>query len=261
MPRSRLAHAVRRSFPLRDRPRPAGRAADHGADPRSVRLRTAGRALPLSLPARRPAHRAVRRRARAARRTARYGLSARRRDRQGSGRAESRARPVETDELVRRDALRGRNVLETASGDAARVVAGIGAGPVAHRDDRRYDARPADGGQRRRGRRRRRVWRAHGRCAGGAHAALRRAGRRCAGRMAAGARMSAAPDAVRVCASDALTDGGAGVRVDATLRGEQAVVFFVRYDGRAYGYLNRCAHVPMELDWPKGNSSSRRASI
>ena len=44
--------------------------------------------------------------------------------------------------------------------------------------------------------------------------------------------MSAAPDAVRVCASDALADGGAGVRVDATLRGEQAVVFFVRYEGR-----------------------------
>ncbi|EGD01424.1 putative ferredoxin subunit of nitrite reductase and ring-hydroxylating dioxygenase, partial [Burkholderia sp. TJI49] len=66
--------------------------------------------------------------------------------------------------------------------------------------------------------------------------------------------MSAMPDAdaVRVCASDALVDGGAGVRVDATLRGEQAVVFFVRYDGRAYGYLNRCAHVPMELDWAEG---------
>ena len=64
--------------------------------------------------------------------------------------------------------------------------------------------------------------------------------------------MSAAPDAMRVCASDALADGGAGVRVDATLRGEQAVVFFVRYEGRAYGYLNRCAHVPMELDWAEG---------
>jgi nitrite reductase/ring-hydroxylating ferredoxin subunit len=71
-------------------------------------------------------------------------------------------------------------------------------------------------------------------------------------RLAAGARMSAAPAAVRVCASDALADGGTGVRVDATLRGEQAVVFFVRYEGRAYGYLNRCAHVPMELDWAEG---------
>ena len=33
---------------------------------------------------------------------------------------------------------------------------------------------------------------------------------------------------------------------------DEAVVFFVRYDGRVYGYLNRCAHVPMELDWVEG---------
>jgi nitrite reductase/ring-hydroxylating ferredoxin subunit len=57
---------------------------------------------------------------------------------------------------------------------------------------------------------------------------------------------------VRVCASDELVDGGAGVRCAATYGGGEAVVFFVRYDGRAYGYLNRCAHVPMELDWSEG---------
>ncbi len=33
----------------------------------------------------------------------------------------------------------------------------------------------------------------------------------------------------------------------------EAVVFFVRYDGnRPFGYLNQCAHVPMELDWSEG---------
>ena len=26
----------------------------------------------------------------------------------------------------------------------------------------------------------------------------------------------------------------------------------VRYDGKVYGYLNRCAHVPIELDWAEG---------
>ncbi|HXZ09055.1 MAG TPA: Rieske (2Fe-2S) protein, partial [Paraburkholderia sp.] len=57
----------------------------------------------------------------------------------------------------------------------------------------------------------------------------------------------ASKEAVRVCASDELIDGGAGVRCAATYGGGEAVVFFVRYDGRAYGYLNRCAHVPMEL--------------
>ncbi|CAG9239053.1 Iron-sulfur cluster-binding protein, Rieske family [Paraburkholderia sabiae] len=57
---------------------------------------------------------------------------------------------------------------------------------------------------------------------------------------------------VRVCASEELVDGGAGVRLNATYAGGDAVVFFVRYDGVAYGYLNRCAHVPMELDWNEG---------
>jgi nitrite reductase/ring-hydroxylating ferredoxin subunit len=57
---------------------------------------------------------------------------------------------------------------------------------------------------------------------------------------------------VRVCAAEELADGGAGVRVNATYAGGPAVVFFVRFGGEAYGYLNRCAHVPMELDWVEG---------
>ncbi|CAG4893014.1 Rieske (2Fe-2S) protein [Paraburkholderia gardini] len=57
---------------------------------------------------------------------------------------------------------------------------------------------------------------------------------------------------VWICASSELVDGGAGVRHAATYGGGEAVVFFVRYDGRAYGYLNRCAHVAMELDWSEG---------
>ncbi len=58
--------------------------------------------------------------------------------------------------------------------------------------------------------------------------------------------------AVRVCAAGELADGGAGVRMNATYAGGPAVVFFVRFGGEAYGYLNRCAHVPMELDWVEG---------
>jgi nitrite reductase/ring-hydroxylating ferredoxin subunit len=60
------------------------------------------------------------------------------------------------------------------------------------------------------------------------------------------------PGAVRVCASVELVEGGAGQRVPAIHSGAEAVVFFVRYGGRAYGYLNRCAHVPIELDWAEG---------
>jgi nitrite reductase/ring-hydroxylating ferredoxin subunit len=63
---------------------------------------------------------------------------------------------------------------------------------------------------------------------------------------------AAQAEPVRICAAAELVDGGAGVRRAATYAGGEAVVFFVRYDGRAYGYLNRCAHVPMELDWVEG---------
>jgi nitrite reductase/ring-hydroxylating ferredoxin subunit len=63
---------------------------------------------------------------------------------------------------------------------------------------------------------------------------------------------AASAQAVRICAADELVDGGDGIRRDARLGAQDVVVFFVRYDGRAHGYLNRCAHVPMELDWQEG---------
>ncbi|KQR86116.1 Rieske (2Fe-2S) protein [Burkholderia sp. Leaf177] len=62
----------------------------------------------------------------------------------------------------------------------------------------------------------------------------------------------AAPEAVRVCASEELVDGGDGLRRNAVGKSGEATVFFVRYDGRPFGYLNQCAHVPMELDWSEG---------
>jgi nitrite reductase/ring-hydroxylating ferredoxin subunit len=34
--------------------------------------------------------------------------------------------------------------------------------------------------------------------------------------------------------------------------GDEATGFVVRYGGKAYAYLNRCAHVPIELDWAEG---------
>ncbi|MBN3805665.1 Rieske 2Fe-2S domain-containing protein [Paraburkholderia sp. Ac-20336] len=68
----------------------------------------------------------------------------------------------------------------------------------------------------------------------------------------AGAAATGAVQAVRICAADELVDGGVGIRHEARLGGHDVVVFFIRYEGRAYGYLNRCAHVPMELDWSEG---------
>jgi nitrite reductase/ring-hydroxylating ferredoxin subunit len=62
--------------------------------------------------------------------------------------------------------------------------------------------------------------------------------------MAAGERL--------ICASSALADSGRGVRFDVEYFGEPAPAFVVRYRGKAHGYLNRCAHVAMELDWQEG---------
>jgi nitrite reductase/ring-hydroxylating ferredoxin subunit len=55
-----------------------------------------------------------------------------------------------------------------------------------------------------------------------------------------------------ICASDALADSGEGVRFEVH-QGEQTVsAFIVRYEGQVHAYLNRCAHMPMELDWKPG---------
>ena len=57
---------------------------------------------------------------------------------------------------------------------------------------------------------------------------------------------------IPVCPADALQEGGKGLRFPVTVGGEDATGFVVRYGGKVYGYLNRCAHVPIELDWNEG---------
>lgn len=59
-------------------------------------------------------------------------------------------------------------------------------------------------------------------------------------------------DAILVCAADAVLEGGRGVRFPVSAGGEDGTGFVVRYGGQVYGYLNRCAHVPIELDWAEG---------
>ena len=53
----------------------------------------------------------------------------------------------------------------------------------------------------------------------------------------------------RLCAAEELVDGGVGVRFAVRVNTREIGAFVVRYDGAAHGYLNQCAHVPMELDW------------
>ncbi len=64
---------------------------------------------------------------------------------------------------------------------------------------------------------------------------------------------STSESAIPICASAEVEEGGKGVRFPVTAGGEDRTGFVIRYDGRVYGYLNRCAHVPIELDWNEGD--------
>lgn len=57
---------------------------------------------------------------------------------------------------------------------------------------------------------------------------------------------------VLLCASGAVLEGGRGVRFPVTAFGDDATGFVVRHGGRVHAYLNRCAHIPIELDWNEG---------
>ena len=59
-------------------------------------------------------------------------------------------------------------------------------------------------------------------------------------------------DAVPLCASPALAEKGRAVLFDVLHFGQPARAFALRYDGAVVAYLNRCAHVPTELDWQPG---------
>jgi len=55
-----------------------------------------------------------------------------------------------------------------------------------------------------------------------------------------------------ICGSEQLEEGGLGVRFDVEHAGNKIPAFAVRFDGLCRAYLNRCAHVPVELDFQEG---------
>lgn len=55
-----------------------------------------------------------------------------------------------------------------------------------------------------------------------------------------------------ICASDALEESAKGVRFKVRTSEGDTSAFVVRFRGKVYAYLNRCAHVPVELDWEDG---------
>lgn len=52
--------------------------------------------------------------------------------------------------------------------------------------------------------------------------------------------------------SASLIDGGMGLRFKMPMYGDYASGFVIRFKGKAYAYVNQCAHVPVELDWKEG---------
>ncbi len=62
----------------------------------------------------------------------------------------------------------------------------------------------------------------------------------------------AASQAIAVCASSELHDGGRAVAFEVLYAGQPARAFAIRYLGRVHAYLNRCTHVPMEMDYQEG---------
>ena len=55
-----------------------------------------------------------------------------------------------------------------------------------------------------------------------------------------------------ICEAARLEDGGSGVRFEGLRDGRLESAFAVRSGGVVRAYLNRCAHVPVELDWAQG---------
>lgn len=56
-----------------------------------------------------------------------------------------------------------------------------------------------------------------------------------------------------ICASVALQEKAHGVKFSLPELGERTTGFVVRYNGVVYGFVNQCAHVPVELDWDEGD--------
>lgn len=55
-----------------------------------------------------------------------------------------------------------------------------------------------------------------------------------------------------ICDAAALVEGGKGLRFTVRHHGRPEPAFAVRYDGAVRAFLNRCAHVAVELDWMEG---------
>lgn len=60
------------------------------------------------------------------------------------------------------------------------------------------------------------------------------------------------PAAQPLCRADELAERGRAVGFDVLLWRQPARAFALRFDGRVVAYINRCVHVPSEMDWQAG---------
>jgi nitrite reductase/ring-hydroxylating ferredoxin subunit len=61
-----------------------------------------------------------------------------------------------------------------------------------------------------------------------------------------------ADGALPLCASAELAEAGQARVFDVLLWHRPARAFALRFEGRVVAYMNRCAHVPTEMDWRPG---------
>ncbi len=54
---------------------------------------------------------------------------------------------------------------------------------------------------------------------------------------------------IALCNSPDLVDGGLAVPFDVLFQGRTCRAFAIRHAGTVHAYLNRCTHVPMEMDF------------
>ena len=56
-------------------------------------------------------------------------------------------------------------------------------------------------------------------------------------------------ETILLCQAHELVDSSLAVPFEVRYFGKNHAAFAVRYQGRVYAYLNRCSHVPMEMDY------------
>jgi nitrite reductase/ring-hydroxylating ferredoxin subunit len=64
--------------------------------------------------------------------------------------------------------------------------------------------------------------------------------------------MPVPPERRRLCAATQLVEKGSALVFDVLQYREPTRAFALRFDGRVVAYLNRCVHVPTEMDWQPG---------